>query len=333
MMNRLKRNTLYLYAESARIKIKDLANTLKKTPQRMKYALKVLENEGLVYDPYSIIDYSYFGLILFRVYFKGAYISEKDKLEIIQQLKENEYVVAIYEITGEFDLVIEIEAPNPSRFNKVIKNIINETPTLSHYKVILNLVTHLFPRVYLTKEEDLWAHVSPQIIIGGDRSVQTFNEKELAVMNNLFLNPKLRITKLAKQVDLNIKTTKTILKNLQKKNIIRGFKYLINMNKLDVHGFRLFLKLHNLTKEREQELINYLVQTKEIVQAHKTVGDWDLEVDIESLEQTRARQLTIELRERFKDLIETFNMMSIYQYYKKTYLPKYIFNKEQKEAP
>lgn len=328
-MAETKNNLIFLYGENARIKIKELARLLKKSSQRIKYSLEVMKKEGVIYNPFCIFDYSYFGLILFKVYFSGAYISEKEKLDVIKKLTDNNYIVSIYELSGEFDLVIEIEAPNPSRFNKVLKHLSDLIPTLKHYKTILNLVTHVYPRFYLIKDEVLQLYLPPQIIIGGDRNLENFSEKELAVMKNLLDNPKLRMTTLAKQSNLNIKTAKSILQNLLQRNIIRGFKYIIDANKLRIYKFRLFLKLHNLSKEREEDLMNYLLKTKEIVQAHKTVGDWDLELDIESLDKTRIRQLTIEIREMFKDMIETFNMMEFYQHYTKSYLPNYFFKQKE----
>ena len=147
-MSAINREILFLYAENARCKIKDFALYLKKSPQRLKYTLKKMEKESLVTSPHTIFDYSYFGQILFRVYFKGGYIGEKDKADIIKRLLENGYIVSIYELLGEFDLALEIEAPNPSRFNKELKKVASLVPTLNKYKVILNLVTHLYPRYY-----------------------------------------------------------------------------------------------------------------------------------------------------------------------------------------
>lgn len=330
-MAKIKNNLIFIYGENSRIKIKELASLLKQSSQLIKYSLNTIEKECLVYSPYCVFDYSYLGLILFRVYFKGAYIGEKEKLDIIKKLTENDYVVAVYELSGEFDLVIEVMSSNPSRFNKVLKNLSDIIPTLRHYKIVLNLVTHLYPRVYLTKDDALQSYVPQQIIIGGDRTIAAFSESELAVMKNLLDNPKSRMTALAKKSNLNTRTAKSVLQNLTKKNIIKGFKYIIDTNKLDISKFRLFLKLHNMSKERDNELMNYMSKTKEIIQVHKTVGDWELEVDLESLDKTRIRKLTIEMREIFKDIIETFNIMEFYHYYKRSYLPKYLFEKQEKE--
>ncbi len=323
------RDLLFLYSESARAKRRDMAGLLKKSPQRINYSLKALEKQGILKDPYCIFDYSYFGLILFRIYFKGGYVSEKDKDKIIKKLSGHDYIVAIYELSGEFDLAIEILSPNPSRFNKELRSVVNEIPTLNNYKIIHNIVTHIYPRSYLIKNPNVLANIQPEIIIGGDREVQTFTKNEMQIMEKLLKNPRTRLTKLAKQSYLNIKTAGTVLKHLKQGKIIRGFKYIIDTDKLGVNRFRLFLKLHHLSDAREAELMNYMLNKKEVIQLHKTVGDWDMEVDIESLDKTEMRKLIIELRENFKDLIESFNIIEFYEYYKKTYLPAYIFRPEE----
>ncbi|MCX8147414.1 MAG: Lrp/AsnC family transcriptional regulator, partial [Candidatus Woesearchaeota archaeon] len=134
-MTKIDNDLLFLYSENARAKVKGLARILKKSPQRLKYSISMLHKEGIIKNPHCVFDYSYFGQILFRVYFKGGYISEKDKGEIIKQLVQNPYVVSIYELSGEFDLAIELESPNPSRFNKELKKVASLIPTLNNYKV------------------------------------------------------------------------------------------------------------------------------------------------------------------------------------------------------
>lgn len=332
-MSQIDGDLLFLYAENARIKLKDLSSKLKKSSPRLKYTLRQLAKEGIVQYPHCVFDYSYFGQILFKVYFKGGYISEKEKAVHLQKLKENPYVVSIYELNGEFDLAIEMESPNPSRFNKELKKISDLIPTLTNYKIILNIVTHRYPRTYLVKDPDLLNEFSPEVIIGGDRHEETFTPAERKVIKALLWQPVARLTTLAKEADLNVKTLKSIWKSLQRRKIIKGFKYTLNTEKLDLTKYRLFLKLHNLTSEREGQLLEFFQQAKEVAQVHKTVGDWNLEVDMESPTHQRLRYLIVQLRENFKDLIETFNLIEFYQYYKKSTLPRYLFEETEEELP
>lgn len=327
-MTKIDYNLVYLQSENARISLKELSKNLRKSPQRLKYTVNSLKKEEILRDPYCIFDYSYFGLILFRVYFRGAYISEQEKANILIELKNNPYIVSIYELSGEFDLIVEFASQNPSKFNKELKNLSVYIPTLHDYKIVLNLVTYICPRHYLVKSENLQSF-NVEKIIGGDRERELFNSNEMIIMKNLLLNPTIRYTDLAKKSSLNVKTGRSILINLKTRKIIRGFEYITNTNKLGIHKFRLFLRLHNVSPERDVQLIEYILKIKEVVQINKTVGDWDMELDIEALDKGRIRQLVTQLREEFKDIIERFNLIEFYDYYKRSYLPLFLFNEEK----
>ena len=327
-MSKLNHSLIFLRSENIRMSFKELARLTKKSPQILKYNVSVLEKEGILHDPFYIFDYSYFGLLLFRVYFKGVYIKEQDKMRVIAELRQNPYVLAVYELVGEFDLGVEFAAPNPSKFNKEFKKIISSNPLLKEYKIVLNIVTHIYPRQYLVDSAELLTLYN-QKIVGGDREKEEFTPDEMAVLGVLLHQPTIRYTRLAKEAGLNVKTIKSILQNLTKRNIIRGCKYLIDKNKLDITKNRLFLKLHNLDVEYESKLLDYLHDNPEVIQLNKTVGDWDMEIDLESLDKSRIRYIISKLREEFSDLIAGFNLIEIYDYYKRTYLPEYLFEEEK----
>lgn len=318
---------VYIRSENARMSLKEYSHYLKKSSQLLKYSLSILENTGILDKPHCIFDYSYFGLILFRVYFRGGYISEKDKVNIIKEFDNNPYVVSIYELTGEFDLAVEFASPNPSKFNKELKRLLRSVSTLNNYSVLLNLVSYVCPKNYLTKDGVLQS-LNVEKIVGGDRKEEVFNRNEMKVMKNLLLAPTMRLTKLAEQSCLNVKTTNSIIKNLRKRNIIKGFRYILDTNKLNINKCRLFLRLHNLSLEKETQLTDHLLKIKETVQINKTVGDWDMEVDLEALDKSKIRYLIMQLRENFKEIIERFNLIEFYAYHKKSYLPLFLFQEE-----
>lgn len=326
-MAKIDHNLVFLRSENARMSFKEIARIVKKSPQLIKYNLSVLERGGILHDPFYIFDYSHFGLIVFRVYFKGVYIKEQDKLRVITELRQNPYVLAIYDLIGEFDLGVEFAAPNPSKFNKEFKKIITANPLLKEYKIVLNIVTHIYPRHYLVNSAELLTLYN-QKIVGGDREKEQFTPEEITILRILLYNPTIRYTTLAKESDLNVKTVKSILRNLTKRNIIRGCKFLIDKNALDITKSRLFLKLHNLDLEHESRFLDYLHDLAGVIQLNKTVGDWDVEIDLESLDKSGVRYIISKLREEFSDLIAGFNLIEVYEYHKRTYLPEYLFKEE-----
>jgi DNA-binding Lrp family transcriptional regulator len=328
MAKKLDKNLIFLQSENCRARIKDMAAALKKSSPLIKYSINHLEKEGIIKSPYCVFDYSYFGLILFKVYFKGGYIGEKDKAKIISALSDNNYVISIYELAGEYDLAIEMLSPNPSRFNKELKKIIDEFPTLNNHKIALNMVTYIYPPTFLLEDPELAKRVKSYIVIGGDRSIEQFDKSEMSIIKSLLENPRVRFTSLAKKSGMNVSTAKKILRKLKEKKIIRGYKYTIDTGKLNIYKYRIFLKLHNMSQEKEEQLKETFLMTKGITAMNKIVGDWNLELDVESLDKTTVRQLIIKIREDFKDVIENFNIMEHYDTYKKKFLPSYLFFQE-----
>ncbi len=320
-MRKTDSTLIYYMSEYARAGLRELSRKMRKSPQRLKYSQRVLERDGVLGPAYCVFDYSYFGQVLFRVYFKGGYIGEKDKERILRELSANAYVTAVYELTGEFDLVVEFACPNPSRFNKELKRTVTLKPSLNNYKIALNVVTYLFPRLYLHRPQE----EALEWIIGGDREPDQFSGAELGVARTLLLTPGARLTEIARQCSLNPRTAKRIITDLEKRNIIRGYRRALNTDRLGISRSRLLLKLHNLTTAREREFTDFLVQTREIVQAHKTIGDWDIEVDIEARDKSRTRYIIMQMRKDYMDLVESFRLIEFFDVYRTSYLPMHIF--------
>lgn len=327
-MGKNDNSLIYMISENSRYKLQDISRFLKKSSPRLKYNIKMLEKDEVLKEHYAVFDYSYFGLLLFRVYFKGGYIGETDKKRILNILMKNSHIIGIYELSGEYDLVLEIAAPNPSRFNKELKELVSIKQTMNNYKIILNYVSYIYPRHYLTKSQILQS-LHKERIIGGDRINQDFSENEMAVIKELVKNPNGRLSTMAKNSNMNILTLKKTIESLTNKNILQGFKRFVNIEKLGISKHRLFLKLHNMSKEADQEITEHLLQTKEVIILNKTVGDWDMEIDIETFDKTIARKIIMEIRSKFTDIIESFNMIEFDSYYKRSYLPEFIFDESK----
>lgn len=320
-MQKIQYKLLYYISENARLSLTESGKLMRQSPQRLKYGIEKLKSDGILGEAYTVFDYSYLGLLLFRVYFKGAYIRETDKQRVISKLQDVPYVTSIYEMMGEYDLVVEFLCPNPSKFNKEIKNAITLLPKPSDHKIILNLVTYICPRNYLVSRGKYF-----EKIIGGDREIIEFSENEKKVMKCLLEEPTANISNISKTSGLAARTVKNIINELTDRKMMRGFKHIVNPNQLGVTRSRLFLKLHNITPEREQDLVNLLLKRNNIIQINKTIGDWDMEIDLESYEKGQTRFIIMKIKDEFQDLIESFNLIQFDQYFKRSYLPKFVFD-------
>lgn len=314
-MNRPDLMLVHALAEDARSRLSTVSQQTKKSQQRLKYSMSVMVKDGILSHPHAVLDYAYFGLLLFKVYFKGVWLDDSYTSSVIARLRKNPSVVAIHELYGAFDLSIEMLAPNPSRFNKELVELCRTVPGLDSHATLLNVVTHIYPRSYL-----VGGARTGQIIIGGDRMLRVFSPEESALINALVKRPLAGRTILAKEVGVHVRTSNKLLDGLVSAKVVRGFKYVLDTEKLGISCVLLFFKLHTRAQEREAELLEYCFATKEIVQASKTVGDWDIEIAIESLTSARVRSVITTIRQRFKDIIQTYSFMEMVRCHKRAYL-------------
>jgi len=184
---------------------------------------------------------------------------------------------------------------------------------------VLNLVTYLCPRNYLASGR------RPEIIVGGDREPAELSANDTNVIKALLEKPRARLVELAGTTGLNPRTIKNKIQDLQERRVIMGFKSTFDTTTLGISKSRLLLKLHNITAEREEELLTFLRFMKNTTQINKTIGDWDLEIDLETMETGQTRRIILKIKEKFQELIERFNLIQFDQYYKRSYLPKYLF--------
>jgi DNA-binding Lrp family transcriptional regulator len=310
---------IFLYGENARIKLKEVAKQLRSTPQRISYHIEQLKKNNILQLPHAIFDYSYFGLLLFKVYLTGGYLTEQEKKRIADTLKSHHSVVAIYDLEGEADQCIEIISPNPSAFNKTLKELSKEFSDLADYKIVLNVVTHIYPKRYLMPA---YLPEESEIVIGGDRPVRIFTEQEKEVIKATIQNPLQASFLLAKKAGLHPTTFKKTRKALEEEKIFRGVKYLIDTQQLGFERVRLLISTKNFTLEQDTNFLKLLKDHPNVVKMHRTIGDWNLEIDLEAKTRAQLRKTIIELKEAFSEVMKELRTAEIYQYHKRFYLPR-----------
>ncbi len=294
---------------------------LRRSQQQISYTVNSLVNKGIIQCFYSVIDYSKLNVLNFRVYFKVSYINKEKFTKLVDYLKNEAHTSWIATCGGRYDLICTFLTSNPSQFNKNLRAIMAKFPEqLKNYNVLTTVVIRGFGRKYLFRDFS----VLPEIIYGGDREPEEIDDIDMKILSEISENARMSSVKLGGKLSLTPKTIIQRIKKLEKKRIIVGFKPLLNPRNMGRISTLLMIRYHNVSPDLEAELINYLKVHPNIISAVKTLGEWDIEIEIEVEEMVDFRKVEMEIRQKFALLIQEIESIPLYRTYKKNFFPKFL---------
>mgnify|MGYP001559085816 CR=1 FL=1 len=100
------------------------------------------------------------------------------------------------------------------------------------------------------------------------------------IIYELDLNARMPTTKLSKKLRLSREKVNYRINNLVSKGIIRKFVTMINPVKLGYSIYKMFFKFQNLNKEKEKEMISYLIKNNYVYWVALAQGRWDLNLTV-----------------------------------------------------
>jgi len=322
-MNKLSYRILYFLDRNGRVTLSKIAKSLKTSEQRISYAVKSMKKGRQIKFYSTVFDYSKFDfngyLVLFHVYRK-----QEEAINLISKLKDIPEVVQIESLQGKYDVMALFLSPNPSSFNKTLKQFISDNKEMIKDNSICTvIVTHKFGRFYLNP----WA--KSKIfgkIIGGDRAPIKLSKSELLVCKQLLDNPTITLKDIARSSGLTFKTIVAKLKSLKKEKIIRKIEPVLDGNKFGIFNKKIFLKYSSYDVDVDKKLTGFCRITPEVVSMTKIFGMWDVIINFESLKEEKFDIFFYQLREQYDGIIEDFEILGIKNKDKFNYLPSNYFS-------
>jgi Lrp/AsnC family transcriptional regulator, leucine-responsive regulatory protein len=117
------------------------------------------------------------------------------------------------------------------------------------------------------------------------------DKKDKKILAILDMGARLPLTQIAKKVQLSREVVNYRIKQLEKKKIIENYYVALDTTKLGLIYCRIFLKYRQMTKEKEQQLLQYCNTSKTITWVALGEGKWDITIvllakNLEKIEET-----------------------------------------------
>lgn len=309
---------LQLLDHNSRISTKEIAKEVKTSQQNVSYILSNFEKDKIIKEYSLLVDSSKFALSNFCVFLRVRKYSKTFLNEFTSELKKYKEITCIDFTFGEFDIFLRFTTPNASYFNKILRELLRSySKDLSGYEILNQVVLYYYPSNFLSR-----VNFQDKIIVSGDRNYVSLDKTDLQIINQLNTNARRPYLEIAKNIKITPKTVITRIKNLERKNIIRGYSILLDHSKLSFNRYYLLLKFDYENESSDKKFITFTQQSQNIIELMRVFGKWDTLLVVVTKKPEEFREILYQIKEQFFETLEDYAFMESEEVRLWRYLPE-----------
>ena len=108
---------------------------------------------------------------------------------------------------------------------------------------------------------------------------------------------------------------------MERSGVVRHYNIVPNESNYPYLHYKILVGLRNLSEEKERSLIEYCRMNTNIVYVVKALGPWEFEIDMEVKNMEQFREIMMEIKTKFKDIIKDYSALNIYKIHKYNFCP------------
>ena len=306
-INKLDRKIIAELDMDARMPISRLAKAVRSSREVIAYRIKALTKKGVISGTQAFFNPYKTGHTLYRVLIR---LDSSDG-GVIRKFQEyfagHNHVMWFAELGGRWDYVIEFFAKNADEFNEILEKAIERFKEyIKLYEISTILEIHCYKRRYIYDNKK-----EISFLVGGKVQNLRIDDIDKKIISELKSNAQLSNTQIAQKLGLARNTIKYRIEKLAEKGIILGYKLFYRPQALGFQSYKLFISMKNLYSGKEKEFFAFSQNSPNITFAHKNLGKWNYELEIEVKDIAELQKIIVDLRVRFKDFIIDYDMFPI----------------------
>lgn len=315
MLDEYDKKLLYELDKNSSINLSQLAKIIGKSKQFTLFRLKRFEEEGIITSYNAIVDMAKLEFFTFRIYIKFQQMTNEELAVLIEYLKSQENVWTIAVLSGKWDLAFFIGTKKIEDAHKVWDDFrAKYKKNIESYNFTLYSPIYNFNRTFfLDKQKEIITRVY------GESKFEEIDDTDWAIIKTYAPNVRQSILELSRKLKLSPETIRGRINNLEKKNIICGYKIGLNINNLGYTSYRIDLEL--ISTSRNKELFEFCRQHKNIYQINKTIGGADFEIELIVKDLNELLEIIEDIKTKFKDVVNNTSYFSYSTYHLLNYIP------------
>jgi|SRR3989339_152066 len=273
----------------------------------------------------KIIDYFYvrinpslLGFMHLKIYLRLHNLTKQKEGELIKELILAKGIFWLASLRGKYDLVLSLYVKNMYDFSQKYEGLLGKW---GNYILLRNVVflekVQMYNKKYLIPKSETVVFTYSE---GKEQSLE-IDKLDSELLKILNIQGRKSLIEISQQLKTSPDTIRYRLKNLEKKKIITGYGVKINYNKLNYNYHLIVLKLQEMNSQKYQKLEILSRLNKNILYFIKTIGDHELELEVETTSKEELDQIIQILRDHFVSEIKDYELLEVTKEHRLTYFP------------
>jgi len=298
-----------------------LAKRVGLSQETVRYRVNRLVKEKVIWKYLTVLNLSSLGYNLHKVLIKLQNITNEKRKEIIDYLVNEKDVAWVGSIDGEFDLGFLVMVKNIFTLGEVLSNFYNKYSQFILKKAICaNLSGEYYERDYLINKPRPAGKEWPTYSVKAPL-LKSIDEYDLKILALLAHNARASAVEIAEEAGISADSVARRIRQMEKDKVIVSYQLLLHNEKIKQMRYKVLLYTHSMTCEKENSIFAFCRLHPRIISAIKTLGPWDLEVDIEAEDVEQFRLIMMELSNKFADVLRDYSALIIYDTHKYNLMP------------
>ena len=296
-----------------------LAKKVGLSKQGCTFKINSLVKKEVIKSFISVINTSLIGNLSFRMYFKLIDISpnkEKEFRDYLINYKDVSWIIGCEGIWDYIIVVFPADFEQFEKFNREFNNLYGKHIEKKDIALVTSAF-HFRSGYILGKKKD----IKPLVYAGQPKEFVKLDSIDKKILKLLANNSRIQIIEISKQLKIPTKTITYRIKKLMKTNVIEGYTLTVDLEKIGFERYKVFIRTKNLNEILEKRFIQFSRIHPYILYYSKSIGSSDVELELIVKDSIHLREVIAEIREKFGEIIKSYETLKIYKEYKLNFFP------------
>lgn len=318
------RKILEIYTDNAGMPIGQLAKQTGISREVAAYRLKRLKKIGVMPRIVARVDMTKFYNNAYILYLRFAKLDKEVLQQAAEFFKENPYVMWASSLSGEYDIGTSFLTRTPQDLAKFMQDL-QQTFGKNLQEYDLFPYEREFKNTYRVLFSTKTAPISEALIQKFTENVK-IDDKDKQILYALSQNAEITNGKLSKITGLSEEAVRLRKKNYEKTGIIRGYRAIIDIQKMGLSTYYVFLRFENMSPELERKIEAYVQTNNNINYCAKIIGKFNVQACFWATSPMHYQTILQDVRNTFSENLTAFRSQIIFTEHKHTYFPPAAIN-------